>query len=48
MDTTLLNNVNNILSKVNASLKNIEVIHTITWKNLKIDPLQSEVIIFYF
>jgi len=45
MDTNLLSNVKNVLltANSNTSSLNIEVIHVITWKDLKIDPTRSEV-----
>jgi hypothetical protein len=45
MDSTLLNNVKNIIAKSNSNTTslNLEVIHVITWKDLKFDPTRSEV-----
>jgi hypothetical protein len=45
MDSNLLNNVKNIIAKSNsnATSLNLEVIHVITWKDLKIDPTRPEV-----
>jgi hypothetical protein len=46
MDSNLLNNVKNIIAKSNSNTTslNLEVIHVITWKDLKIDPTRSEVL----
>ena len=45
MDSTLLNNVKNIIAKSNSNTTslNLEVIHVITWKDLIIDLTRSEV-----
>ena len=45
MDSTLLANVQNIIAKVykTSTSLSIEVIHIITWKDLKIDLSKSEV-----
>ena len=47
MDSNLLNNVKNIIAKSNSNTNSLqlEVIHVITWKDLKIDPTRSEVLI---
>ena len=45
MDTNLFNNVKDLILRVNSNSPslNLEVIHVITWKDLKIDPTRSEV-----
>ena len=45
MDSNLLNNVKNIIAKSNSNTTSLqlEVIHLITWKDLKIDPTRAEV-----
>jgi hypothetical protein len=45
MDSNLLDNVKNIIAKSNSNTTslNLEVIHVITWKDLKIDQTRSEV-----
>ena len=47
MDSNLLNNVKDIIAKSNSNTTSLqlEVIHVITWKDLKIDPTRSEVFI---
>jgi hypothetical protein len=46
MDSNLLNNVKNSIAKrFNTTSLQLEVIHVITWKDLKIDPTRSEVFI---
>jgi hypothetical protein len=50
MDTNLFNNVKDLILKINSNSTslNLEVIHVITWKDLKIDPTRSEVCIKTF
>jgi len=48
MDIDLLKNVKNSIIKFDSSaVLNLEVIHLITWKNLRKDPSKNEVLYFY-